>query len=331
MKTGHAKKILFMILRYLILAGIIVFAVHYGVKNYDRFASKARFTRLNISLIIGLNVLTIMVETVRFRVMVRKVGYDLGLIRSWFLCGLSQAVNHIVTKAGTFSTGYYLSKKYGIRFHSYVTFVLTYIVFFVFASGILGLVIAVIFRFLGHTIDSMIPAFYVILIVSCLVFIGVANLNINHKRFPRIISLFLHSLKDIYSDHKLIATLVVIDIVYYLLCSLRFMVAVSMFSSSVNLMESVVILTVGNFFRIASFMPGGLGIAEVASAWTAGMLGKEIGLSGLSAGLDRLVYFILIMILGSIGFLTLSGRSEFHKPPELEDEDSLLSVMEKEE
>ncbi|MCE5249255.1 flippase-like domain-containing protein [bacterium] len=331
MNTAHWKKFSVMALRYLLLAGILFFAIHYTVKNYDRFASHARFTALNISLLLGLNVLTLVVESVRFRLMIRKVGYDLGAVRSFFMFGLSQAINHIVPKAGTFSTGYYLSRKYGVRLHSYITFILTYIVFFILASGILGIITYLIFYLLGYTHDKMIPVFFALLIIFCAVFIGAANITLNLKRFPRIIALFLHSLREIFSDHRLVATLVTVEIVYYLLCSLRFMIALSMFSGSVNLLESVVILTVGNFFRIVTFMPGGLGIAEIASAWTAGMLGKEVGLSGLSAGLDRLVYFILIMIVGSIGFLSLSGRSEFHKPPEMDDKNSLLSVMNEEE
>ena len=96
------------------------------------------------------------------------------------------------------------------------------------------------------------------------------------------------------------------------------MTAVSMFSGNISFFESVVVVFIGNFLRVAAIVPGGMGISEVASGWTAGVLGGDAGLSGLSAGLVTLVYVVLVMIFGSIGFFTLSGRSEFHKPPEEE-------------
>ena len=92
------------------------------------------------------------------------------------------------------------------------------------------------------------------------------------------------------------------------------MTAVAMFSGKITLLESVVVLAVGNFLRVVSIVPGGLGVAEIASGWTAGILGTDAGISGLSAGLDRLFYVGIVMLFGGIGFLTLSGRSEFHKP-----------------
>ena len=105
------------------------------------------------------------------------------------------------------------------------------------------------------------------------------------------------------------------------------MTAVSMFSGDVRFLDSVVVVTVGNFLRLASIVPGGIGVAEVASGWTAGLLGKDAGLSGLSAGLDRVVYVVLIMIFGAIGFFTLSGRSEFHKPSEQDKENDLINEV----
>ena len=303
-------------LRYAVLAAILLFSGWYISNNYERFASGANFNRVNISLLIGLNLLTIVCESVRLKFQVRKLGYNLGLSHSWHILTVIQALNHMILKAGTFSGGYYMSKRYNISFHAYCAFIITYVVIMVLASGIFGFFVSLGFMVAGFDVEVLLPVFFGFVILSSASFIGIASVHIPLKWFPKILRRFIISWKEIYSDYRLIVVMIIVEIFYYLSCSLRFLTAVSMFSGNVTFLEGVTVVTIGNFLRVASIVPGGLGIAEVASGWTAGILGADAGLSGLSAGLDRLVYFMLVMIFGGIGFLTLSGRSEFHKPPE---------------
>ena len=303
-------------LRYFMLAAILIFGGWYLSKNYDRFASGAHFTWMNISLLIVLNLLTVLCESIRLKLQVKKLKYKLGLLHSWHLLTVIQAANHIILKAGTFSAGFYMSKKYGVVLHAYLAFVVTYVVIMILASGIFGLFVVLGFMVSGFEINPLLLVFFGFIILFSTGFIGIASVNIPLGRFPKIIKRFIASWKEIYSDYHLVLILIFVEMFYFLFCSLRFMTAAFMFSGNVNFLQSVVVVTVGNFLRVASIMPGGLGIAEVASGWTAALLGGDAGLSGLAAGLDRLVYVGFIMIFGGIGFLTLSGKSEFHRPPE---------------
>ena len=308
------KKNLLNAARYLILFTILGFGGWYFHSNYDRIAAQASFTKGNIALLIALNIATIFVETIRLRLTVKKVGYDPGQLVSAYLFGLMQAVNHVIVKAGTFSTGYYLSRRGHISFHSYLAFVVTYIVFFVLGSGLLGLVVSMGYTFTGFQVSYLIYAFFLAITFLSLLFMALANVRLPLHRFPRFLSQILGGVRFIYSDVKLIASLALVEMVYYTLCSLRFMVAITMFSGSISFLDSVVVTTVGNFIRIASFVPGGLGVGEVVSGWTAGLLGNEAGLSGIALGLDRLIYVVCIAMLAGVGFFSLSGRSEFHPP-----------------
>ena len=310
------KKGLITVLRYVILVAILIFGGWYLSKNYDRFASGVHFTWINISLLIVANLLTVLCESIRLKLQIKKVGYNPGLLHSWHLLTVIQAANHIILKAGTFSAGFYMSKKYGIVLHAYLAFVITYVVIMILASGIFGLFVVLGFMVSGFKINPLLLLFFGMIILISSGFIGIASINISLGRLPKVIKRFITSWKEIYSDYHLVLILVVVELFYFLFSSLRFMTAVSMFSGNVSFLDGVVVVTVGNFLRVASIVPGGLGIAEVASGWTAAILGGDAGLSGLAAGLDRLVYVMLIMIFGGIGFLTLSGRSEFHRPPE---------------
>ena len=314
------KKGIITAVRYLILASVLLFGVWYVSVNYERFVSGAHFNRVNVSILIGLNLLTIICESFRLKLMVRKLGYNLSLMSSWHIITIIQALNHIILKAGTFSAGYYMSKKFRISFHSYCAFVITYVVIMVLASGVFGLFVSLGFMVSGYDVDVLLPLFFMFIIFSCACFIALASVNISLDRLPKFISRFITSWKEIYSDYRLIIIMIIVEIFYFLLCSLRFLTVVTMFSEKVTLLDSVVVLTIGNFLRVVAITPGGLGIAEVASGWTAGILGVDAGLSGLSAGLDRLLYVVLVLIFGGVGFLTLSGRSEFHKPPEQNNE-----------
>ena len=325
---GKIKKITYGILRYLLLAVILGYGGWYAVLNYERFASQAHFTCINITILVIFNILTILCESVRFRIQTRWLGQDVGMVRSLYLFGLLQSVNHLILKAGTFSTGYYLSRRYNISFHTYIAFMMTYIIIFVLASGLLGIFVSIGFMLLGSNVNILIPAFFAAIIAGAAGFIAAAKIKISFHRFPKVISVFLQSITEIYTDYKLIGSLVLVEMLYYLLCTARFMTAITMFGSKMNLLDGIVVITVGNFLRVASIMPGGLGIAEFASGWTAKILGHEFGLSGLSAGLDRLVYVVLIVIVGCTGFFTLSGRKEFHQPTELKEDRSMRHAME---
>jgi uncharacterized membrane protein YbhN (UPF0104 family) len=310
------KKNLIVFLRYAFLFSILGFGGWYIAAHYDRFAGRAHFTWLNISLLFLLNIGTLLCESTRLRIQVKKIGRDLGQAGAWHMFTLMQAVNHIVLKAGTFSGGYYLSRRFNISFNSYIAFLISYIVIMVFSSGVLGLLVSGLYIILGDSVNSLIPLFFIFIIISTTLLIVSARIHLPFVRLPKVLAHFFHSLKFIYSDYRMLSLLVVVELFYYLLTALRFMVAVSMFSAHSSLLDSVVVVTIGNFLRVATIIPGGMGIAEVASGWAAGILGDDAGISGLSAGLDRLMYVLIVMIAGGIGFLTLSNRKEFHQPPE---------------
>ena len=319
------KKGLIIAARYLTLTTILLFGVWYVSVNYEKFATGARFTAGNISLLAGLCMLTLLFESVRMKFQVRKLGHRISLLDAWHIFTVLQATNHIVLKAGTFSAGYYMSKKYRISFHAYCAFVITYVVIMVLASGVFGLCVSIVYILLGTGTSLLLPLFFVAIIVTCAAVISLATVNIPVRRLPHFMQRVIKAWREIYSDYNLILTMVVIEMFYFLTCSLRFLVAVSMFSVDMSFLDAVVVVTVGNFLRIASIVPGGLGIAEVASGWTAAVVGNDAGIAGLSAGLDRLIYVVLLMVFGGVGFLTLSGRSEFHKPKEEEEMDEFAA------
>jgi len=310
------KKKLIAVLRYAFLFSILGFGGWYIAARYDRFAGRAHFTSLNISLLFLLNIGTLLCESTRLRIQVKKIGHDLGQTGAWHMFTLMQAVNHVILKAGTFSGGYYLSRRFKISFNSYIAFLVSYVTVMVFSSGVLGLLVSGLFFILGYSVNALIPLFFAFIIFSTTLLILSARIPLPFNRLPRVMANFFHSLRFIYSDYRMLSLLVVVELFYYLLSAFRFMVALSMFSAHTSLLGGVVVVTIGNFLRVATIIPGGMGIAEVASGWVAGILGNDAGISGLSAGLDRLMYVLIVMIAGGIAFLTLSNRKEFHTPPE---------------
>lgn len=312
------KKTLVTLLRYIVLAGILLFGGWYISSHFDQFSGKVHFTFGAVALLVFLNLCTILLESTRLRLMIRKLGCDMGQVTSWNMMALIQAVNHVVLKAGTFSGGYYISRRYGISFNAYIAFVMTYVVVMVLASGILGLTISAGFLISGASVNAYIPLFFVLIIASATGCLAAARIQMAFSWLPAVLLRFFEAIRFIYSDYRMLLLLVGIEIMYYAVTALRFMTAFSMFSGYSGFLSAVVVVTVGNFLRIATIVPGGIGIAELASGWTAGLLGSSAAISGLSAGLDRLVYIALVMIFGGIGFLAISNRSEFHRPVEQE-------------
>ncbi|MHB9028754.1 MAG: lysylphosphatidylglycerol synthase domain-containing protein [Candidatus Latescibacterota bacterium] len=315
-KRLFGKKNIITITRYLLLISILVFGGWYIRAHFDRIAGEANFSYANVATLLLLNLGTIFIESTRLRLQIRKLGSDLGPLMSWHMLSLMQAVNHVVLKAGTFSGGYFLARRYGISFTSYVGFLVTYVFVMVMASGALGLLLTAFFFLTGAKIHAFIPSFFLgVLLLSSGIIAG-ARIKFSLHFLPKTIARLFESIRFIYSDHRLLLMLVGVETVYYLASALRFMTAVSMFSGKASLLDGVVVVTVGNFLRIASIIPGGLGIAELASGWTAGLLGGDAGLAGLSAGLDRLTYVFCIMLFGGIGFMAISGGKDFFRSKE---------------
>lgn len=305
------------ILRYMIPAAIIAFGVWYISTHYDLSALQASFTPKGLTILAALNLFTILCESIRLRLMIRKLGAaDTGLVEAWNLMTLFQAINLVILKAGTLSGGYYLSKRRGIAFTSYLAFVVTYVVVIVLASGVLGLTISGVYALTGLNVNPMVPLFFLGAAVVSSGTILAARFRLPVGRLPESLRRFFESIRIIYSDTGLLLLMTGLECLFHLAAALRFMTAVGMLSGHVGLLESALVMTVGNFLKIATVVPGGLGIAEVASAWVAGFLGGDAGISGLSAAMDRIVYVVLVFVFGGIGFLSLSNRGDFHAPAE---------------
>jgi uncharacterized membrane protein YbhN (UPF0104 family) len=304
------------ILRSVVLALILAFGAFYLSRHFHTYARGATFTVGNVLLLAALNLCTIACESTRLRIILRKLGKDVGPVVSWHLMTLMQAANHVVLKAGTLSGGYYISKRYGISFNSYLAFVITYVVMIVMGAGVFGLAVTAGFLLAGSEVHPFVAVFFGAVILASAGLILIARIRLPLGRFPSVVVKFLESVRTIYSDTGMLGILLIVECVYCLTTSLRFMVAVTLFSGHTGFVESVVVVTVGNFLRIATVIPGGIGIAEAGTAWMFGLMGDDAVLAGLSAGLDRLMYILLVMVFGGIGFFSITNRGEFRRPKE---------------
>ena len=303
------------LLRYLIPVAIVAFGIWYLATQYDLHSLRASFTPKGLAILAALNILTILCESIRLHLMIRKLGAaDSGLMEAWNLMTLVQALNLVVLKAGTVSGGYYLSKRRRIGFSAYLAFVVTYVVVIVLASGILGLVISGIYLAGGLPVNTIAPIFFSCTVLVSAGTIFAARFRLPVGRAPEPIRRFFDSVSVIYSDTGLLLKMTVLECVFHLAAALRFITAMDMLSGHVGFLDGALVMTVGNFLKIATVVPGGLGVAEIASAWAAGLLGGDAGISGLAAGMDRIVYVILVFFFGSIGFFSLSNRKDFHVP-----------------
>jgi uncharacterized membrane protein YbhN (UPF0104 family) len=302
-------------MRYIVLVAVLAGAGWYVVANYERLSAQAVITPGAVVLLVALNMVTVWFESLRFAIEVRKLGYRLSVGSGWKIFTVMQAVNHLAPKVGTFSGGYYVSRRYGVSFHDYVAIAIPYIFIQMLAAGTLGLVTVVGTILTGGISTPATTLLFVMLVSVPVIFFLLARSHIPLGRLPRLLQRFVTAIKEMYGDHGFVGRLVAVDLGYFLACTLRFMVASTMFSRAVSLLEGMTVLAVGNFLRVMSIVPGGLGIAEIASGWTVGLMGGDAFIAGVAAGFDRIVYVALIIVFGGVGFFTLSGRSEFHRPP----------------
>ncbi len=312
---GGVRRRGFAWLRYVMLATVLVFAAVYIIKEYQTVAAAATITVAGIILLVILNILTIGFESLRFNIQMARLGQPIRIGTSWHLFTVMQAVNHLIPKAGTISGGYYIARRYGVSFHDYIVMLIPYIFIQLMAAGVLGLLVAGWSMLSGHTVPWMVAVMFAVLVAVSLLFFITVWSGIPRHWMPSFLRRSAASLKDIYSDRRFVARMVSVDLGYFLMSTFRFLVAMTLFSRTMYLLDGMVVLAAGNFLRVITIVPGGLGIAEVASAWVAGLMGANAFIAGVAAGLDRVVYLVLVVVFGGIGFFTLSGRSEFHRPP----------------
>lgn len=251
------NKTLLNLLRYGILTGILLFGGWYISTHFAQFSEKVQVTPGAVALLVFLNLCTILLESARLRIMIRKLGCDMGQAAAWNMMTLIQAVNHVILKAGTFSGGYYISRRYGISFNSYVAFVMTYVVVMVLASGVLGLAVTALFQLSGASVNPYLPLFFLLVIASAAGCLAAARIRLVFSWLPPVLLRFFEAIRFIYSDYRMLFLLLGIEVLYYAATALRFMVAFSMFSGHTDFLSAVAVVTVGNFLRIATIVPGG--------------------------------------------------------------------------
>ncbi len=168
---------------------------------------------------------------------------------------LVQALNLVVLKAGTLSGGYYLSKRHGIAFSSYLAFVVTYVVVIVLASGVLGLIISGIYALAGMRVNPLVPLLFLGAAAVSAGTILATRFRLPVDRFPDTLRRFFESIRVIYSDTGLLVLMTGLECLFHLAAALRFMTAVGMLSGHIGVLDSMLVMTVGNFLKIATVVP----------------------------------------------------------------------------
>lgn len=287
-------------LRALILAAFVAAFVWFF------FSHKAEFHVLThmpwyLLILIALSQLVVILTNTAFQISLLKV-YQLRISwwESFVVVVKSSVINFFgFLQGGTGYRAYYLKKHYNL---SYARFALLFtanylVVFFICALfGMIGSLLQAAHS--GHATNYGVVVFFAVATFALLVlmFISPSRLPGNSKFMLRIKGV-LAEWDHIISSKKRVFGLFLIGLVQFWALTASFFLELRAIHASTNLPGLMVYSAIAGFSILVALTPAAIGFRETLLIFARQALGVSVSVIVLSATVDRIVYFFLLLAL----------------------------------
>lgn len=321
------------ILRIIFEVLIVSFFIYYYINNKSKFEILSNIPWAALILIAILNVITILLNSLFFKEIVKVYEVFMKHKESLFISILSALGNFIgPLQGGVGIRAYYLKKKFNLSYSNFsYTFLANYLIAYL-VICIQALIGIYLIGREGLGISKGVIFFFVLLFFGIIIALFLPHIyyfNERKNRFMR--STFDHYNKLISGWHKItknkavLLRLLILVILTTLTHTTIFWIEFSAINIEISLSQVMLYSSIVSISTLFAFTPGGIGIRETILI----LLQSSLGISTseiLSVSLiDRGVYFFILIILYLLfkakGFNILKGISK--------KEDNLKKVVDK--
>ncbi len=287
---------------YKILIYIIVFigSVYFLYKSKDEFSELRIQNYILILPLIILNILFFISNGLVTKIIIEIFNVRLSF-KEWLGLSVTNTLGNYISpfRGGSISNALYLKKRYSFSYTSFISMLSgTYIIIFWINSlvGIISLILTNIF----YDIYSSI-----ILILFIFSFISLSFIIIIAPRFPATRHTFINKFIQVINDWNIIRKKVdvlfkisLIAVLNIIIMTLMSYIEFQLIGIKIGLLKLLVISLFSTFSIFLSITPANLGIREAFSIYSGQLLGIPISQVLAVSIIDRLINFLLSLILG---------------------------------
>lgn len=244
--------------------------------------------------------------------------YDLQLRpKEWFGLSVVNTFGNFVLpfRGGTLSIAVYLKQKYQLSYSEFVgALSATYIIVF-WVNSFIGLVsLVALYLFYGQFSWLVFAALLVAVCFFSGLIIFAPEIPPTRNPFFEKFAKAINSWRQLRARPKILFITAAIAIVNVLLMTLISYYEFLMFGAEVPPLKLLVVAICGTYSIFLAFTPAGIGVREALAAFSGLLLGLSIPLVILASVVDRLVNFVLSLVLGCYYYVLLLKELKRTRP-----------------
>lgn len=308
-------------LRYILLIGIISIGIVYVFNNWQDFISITLINPKKAGILILLMLISLVLEGLVIKFLAFPLGVNIGIVEGFLLAATTGFYNTLTPfRGGIIARGMYFKSKYKFPYSHFLSMLSGKFIVYYFAAAVLAIT-GLISRLLrGMQVEFLIIVFF----VGILVILAMISLKSKPITLPKIPMVdygvkVINGWYEIRKDRKTIITLFFISVLQLLAGTIVNLTVFNIFGVEVNFWDMLIIVAINSFHLIVSFTPAGLGIQEAILVFATSIFNISVAKSMVAALTLRVLYTIVVLIIGAIGSGVLFNTLfiEFKEPKEL--------------
>lgn len=295
----------------IIWAAILVSLVYYLASHFDELKGIGRISFADILLIAALFLTNQYLNSMRLKMLFKKMGLKLGRLECFHLSNITTMANYLPLKGGTLASAVYFKNRHDISYFKFLNISIAGLVFQVFTIAAVSLLSILVYLRISGIFFYQLFYFFSFLLVGLVIFAALLGLVVGKVK-TRKIKDGIQELHLLLSDRALLLELFMINIGIIAIMAFRFAIAFKVLNYKASFMLSFLAGQMKSLAVLVNLSPSGLGLAELLAGVMSKMAGGNIAIGIYAASVDRGVSVVVLIVLSILSLVYLKKRHVFN-------------------
>jgi len=245
---------------------------------------------------------------IEIKVLCQTFDVHIGVIESFGLSSIRSFANYLPMGAGAISNAVYLKSQKKLSLANYTSSLIVSIVLMFLVAGFIGFLTSIYLKITSDSVGvNVVSLFFLVFFGSVMLLFMNFPVLVSKNFIVKAIMDFQKGYALLRKNRSTIQKLVVLKAIILILLVIKMRLVFESVGYDLSLGSIILIVMSVVSFRIATILPGNIGLTESISGFMAAVSGSsfEYGFVGMAA--DRIIQTIWIFILGA-GFLVYFSR-----------------------
>jgi uncharacterized membrane protein YbhN (UPF0104 family) len=294
---------------WLVSLAVVLSFVYYVYINIDKYIELLRLSAGGMLSIFLIALSFPFINAIQNTLVYRELGADIAYWDGLMITAASTLINQLPIPGGIISKGVYLKKQFRLSYTLFASSIVALFLCFISVSGFFGLVILAYWLLSG---SGAVPLSLLVGYLAMAFSFTLFWIPVKHTWLSEKIQIKLKQAADGWKvlgrNPVLLMRLIGFQALLMILLAFRYWFAFQMLSQRVTLSQVLIFSTASILTQLASIAPGGIGVRELIVGAVAGVLGFDVSVGVLAAGLDRLMSTLVVFLTGWISVVLLGKQ-----------------------